>query len=99
NGIVFKTAEHYYQWQKFNDPTIKQRIINAPTAIIATDISLKNKNIVIPNFDKTKNDAMLKALRAKFSQHQDLGKELVQTGNRPLIEHSMYDDYWADGGD
>jgi len=41
---------------------------------------------------------MLIALRAKFTKHPKLGKELVETGNRQLIEHYMYDDYWADGG-
>jgi hypothetical protein len=99
NGLLFKTAEHYYQWQKFNDPIIRQRIVNAPTARMSSDIARNNKYLIMPDFNKNKNEAMLKALRAKFSQHPDLGQELVQTGNRQLIEHSMYDDYWADGGD
>lgn len=97
NGIVFKTAEHYYQWQKFNDSTTQQRIIDAPTGRMAGDIALANKNIVIPQFNKS--DAMLRALRAKFSQHPLLGNELKATGDRQLIEHYMYDNYWADGGD
>jgi len=60
NGVIFPTSEHYYQWQKFNDPIIKQRIINATTP--------------------------------------ELGFELVKTGTSPLVQHDIYDNYWADGG-
>jgi len=42
---------------------------------------------------------MLNALREKFRQYQTLGKILTSTGNKILIEHNMYDDYWSDGGD
>ncbi|XWV26408.1 hypothetical protein QJ857_gp0661 [Tupanvirus soda lake] len=97
NNIIFKTPEHYYQWQKFDDIVARQRIIDAPTARIASDVAEKHKHLVIPNFDK--ENAMLRALRAKFSQYQDLGNLLLSTGNRQLIEHNMYDDYWSDGGD
>jgi N-glycosidase YbiA len=97
NNISFKTAEHYYQWQKFNDPITKMRIINAPTARIATQIADKSNYLVIPNFDK--KSAMLTALRQKFSQYQTLGKILTSTSNKILIEHNMNDDYWSDGGD
>jgi len=97
NGITFRTPEHYYQWQKFIDDITKQRIIDAPTAIIASDVAEKHKHLIIPNFNK--EIAMYNALRAKFSQYQDLGNLLLSTGNRQLIEHNMYDDYWSDGGD
>ena len=41
---------------------------------------------------------MYKALLAKFTQHNDLKKLLLGTGERKLIEHSPYDSYWGDGG-
>ncbi len=97
SGQLFKTAEHYYQWQKFIDPVVKSRIIAATTGSLAIDAASKNKNLVDPKFKK--NDAMLNTLRAKFSQHEDLGRLLLSTGNRQLIEHNMLDDYWSDGGD
>jgi len=52
---------------------------------------------MVPTFDQ--NKAMLNALRAKFSQYPDLGRALVDTGSNPLVYHSMYDTFWADGGD
>lgn len=102
NGVTFKTPEHFYQWSKFGEPAgsiIKQRILDAPTAKMATYIADNNKNIILPNFEQIKNDVMLNALRAKFTQHHDLRQVLLSTGEKPLIEHYMYDNYWADGGD
>jgi ribA/ribD-fused uncharacterized protein len=42
---------------------------------------------------------MLDALRAKFTQHDDLADLLLSTGDRPLVEHTANDAYWGDGGD
>jgi N-glycosidase YbiA len=42
---------------------------------------------------------MLAALRAKFSQHEDLRALLLATGDAVLIEHTMNDSYWAVSGD
>jgi ribA/ribD-fused uncharacterized protein len=42
---------------------------------------------------------MFDALRAKFTQHADLGERLRATGDALLVEHSRRDAYWADGGD
>lgn len=66
---------------------------------MAIEIANKNKNIITKDFDKYKNNAMLNALRAKFSQYPDLGDNLMDTKNRQLIEHNLYDNYWSDGGD
>ena len=42
---------------------------------------------------------MLEAVRAKFSQHEDLKLILLGTGDAKLIEHTENDSYWGDGGD
>ena len=42
---------------------------------------------------------MREALRAKFSQHQDLRKILLDTGDAEIVEHTSNDSYWGDGGD
>ena len=51
------------------------------------------------DWEDVKEDVMYKALQAKFSQHEKLGQQLRETGERKLIEHSPYDSYWGDGGD
>ena len=42
---------------------------------------------------------MYVALYAKFTQHSDLKKRLLGTGDRPLVEHTERDRYWGDGGE
>lgn len=88
------TPEHYYQWSRFNDSTIKNRILNASTARIARQIAQSNKNILISGL---KINSMLNALRAKFSQYQELGNLLTSTNQHELIYHDD-DEFWGDGG-
>ena len=40
---------------------------------------------------------MLDSLRVKFTTHQDLRKQLLDTGDKILVEHSPRDPYWGDG--
>jgi predicted NAD-dependent protein-ADP-ribosyltransferase YbiA (DUF1768 family) len=47
----------------------------------------------------TKDYVMLQAVRAKFTQYEELGALLLSTGTKKLIEHTTKDRYWADGGD
>lgn len=42
---------------------------------------------------------MTEAVRAKFSQHEDLAAILLGTGDAKLVEHTRNDAYWGDGGD
>jgi ribA/ribD-fused uncharacterized protein len=42
---------------------------------------------------------MLEAVRAKFTQHDDLKEILLGTGDAKLVEHTEWDSYWGDGGD
>ena len=52
-----------------------------------------------PDWERVREDVMLAALRAKFTQHPALLAELVATGARPLADHTATDAYWGDGGD
>ena len=42
---------------------------------------------------------MIDAVKAKFKQHPQLKKLLLETGNAILIEKTKQDNFWADGGD
>lgn len=51
------------------------------------------------DWEAVRDEAMLRALRAKFTQHAALHDKLVATGTAHLIEHTTNDRYWADAGD
>ena len=44
---------------------------------------------------QVKDDIMREVVYAKFTQNEDIKKVLLATGNRPLIEHTTKDRYWA----
>jgi len=46
---------------------------------------------------EVKYDIMKKALRAKFTQHKDLKKILLETGDAELIENAPKDYQWGCG--
>jgi ribA/ribD-fused uncharacterized protein len=52
-----------------------------------------------PDWLTERDDAMRRALRAKFTQHESLRALLVATGDARLVEHTAKDSYWGDGGD
>lgn len=52
-----------------------------------------------PDWNAVKDEVMMTALRAKFTQHPELHELLLSTGDAVLIEHTKNDSYWADGGD
>ena len=62
------------------------------------DIKFIGSKIVIDNdrWDAMKGDVMVKLVRAKFSQNEDLMKELLKTGNKTLGETGK-DSYFSVG--
>jgi ribA/ribD-fused uncharacterized protein len=51
------------------------------------------------DWEDVKDDVMREALRAKFTQHENLRSLLLGTGNAEIIEHTSNDAYWGDGAD
>jgi N-glycosidase YbiA len=99
DGRIWKTTEHYYHAQRFAGTEYEEVIREIKTPFQAKEVA---KSGVYPRrkdwFD-VKFDIMMKAIRAKFEQHNDLRDILVSTGNAILKEHTELDHYWADGGD
>lgn len=50
------------------------------------------------DWEKVKDDVMREAVRAKFTQNEHLKKTLLSTGDAALVEHTVNDSYWGDGG-
>lgn len=65
----------------------------------AANMGRDHKRPLRPDWEMVKEQVMLEALRAKFTQHDDLKAILLGTGNALLVEHTPRDSYWGDGGD
>ena len=101
DGKLWPTTEHYFQAQKFIGTPYEEAIRKQPNPRGAFDMS---RDPIVSrwkrgDWDRVKDDIMLKCLRAKFAQHKDLKDKLLDTGDRKLIEHTFNDSYWGDGGD
>jgi ribA/ribD-fused uncharacterized protein len=98
-GKTWKTTEHYFQAQKFDKKEYQEKIRKAATPMKAAQLGRSRKERILKNWDNMKDNLMYDALKAKFSQHEELKKILIETGDKNLIEHTENDSYWGDGGD
>ena len=98
-GKRWPTSEHYFQAQKFEDPKIQEAVGNAKTPGIAANMGRDRKNPLRRDWESVKVQVMTDVVRAKFTQHEDLREVLLSTGDSKLVEHTVNDSYWGDGGD
>jgi len=99
DGVEWATVEHYFQAMKFaDDPDLQERIGRADSPSAAKRIAWEHAAIR-SDWRQVREQVMLTALRAKFTQHRDLGEELLATGARQLVEENPQDGYWGNGGD
>ncbi len=98
---VYPTTEHYFQSLKFatTDSVAADKVRLASSPSEAARLGRSRKFPLRKDWENVKDDVMRKALTAKFSQHPNLKKQLIDTGNAKLVEHTKNDSYWGDGGD
>ena len=99
DGKVWPTVEHYFQAQKFTDTELIEQIRTDPNPMSAAKLGRGHHHSFKKNWDEIKDQAMQKALLAKFTQHHSLKELLLSTHGCEIIEHTKNDSYWADGGD
>jgi len=95
---VWKTSEHYFQAQKFAGTEFEEKVRLAPTPKEAANLGRNRKFPLRKDWEEVKDEIMREALKAKFTQHKDLKKILLETDDALLIEHTHKDFYWGDGG-
>jgi ribA/ribD-fused uncharacterized protein len=97
----WKSTEHFFQAQKFIDfPTqynnIKASLSSAEAAKMGR---IRYKDAPLrADWESVKDDIMENALMCKFTQNKYLSDFLISTGDKVLIESTIRDTYWADGG-
>jgi len=100
DGIVYKSAEHFMMAEKarlFNDQESLKKIIDSKHPHDAKKLGRKVLNFNPKTWDEYKFDVVVKGNLAKFSQHDELKKFLIQTNDRILVEASPVDNIWGIG--
>lgn len=106
DGELWPTAEHYYQAAKFSNPLnplpeIRDKIRRLGTPREAFEFVRGDMEEHVDSSwwhkDAHKEEAMLRAVRAKFTQNPSLSDLLVGTEELILVEHTENDSFWGDG--
>eukprot|EP01133_Synstelium_polycarpum_P014183 gene14183-16723_t len=99
DGQTWPTTEHYFQAQKFQDPMIRDCVRRLQSSREAMDYARANSQLVRRDWLNDNVAVMKRALNAKFNQHKSLKDMLLRTGECMLVEHTVNDKFWGDGGD
>jgi ribA/ribD-fused uncharacterized protein len=96
----YPTVEHYFQAEKartFNDKEILEQIMKTPSAKAVKALGKKVKNFIKEKWDVERLDIMKRGVRAKFVQHPELHKQLMETGTKKIGDADARDLYWGIG--
>ncbi|MBP5678983.1 MAG: NADAR family protein [Bacilli bacterium] len=97
DGVYYKTAEHFYQASKFDDPVIIQRILDCDTPKEASQIGRDRSFKRIPDFRNVKLEKMYQGVYEKFRQNPDILEKLLSTGKEEIREMTTKESYWGVG--
>lgn len=92
--VMYKSVEHAYQAAKTVDEAYKKRIQDAATPGEAK--RLGKSAPMRPDWEAVKVDFMRYLVSYKFGMHPELGKKLLATGNKELVEGNTWGDvFWG----
>lgn len=97
-GKIYPTSEHFFQSQKFVGTPHEEEVRLAANPSTAAAMGRDRSRPLRKDWEMVKVDIMKSVLLAKFTQHEDLKKLLLSTGDQDIIEHTKNDCYWGDGG-
>jgi hypothetical protein len=98
-GKKWPTSEHYFQAQKFAGTEHEESVRLAKSPKEAAQMGRDRTLPLRADWEVVKEEVMREVVLAKFIQHSELGKILLETGDARLVEHTENDREWGDGGD
>jgi ribA/ribD-fused uncharacterized protein len=99
DGRDWPTAEHYFQAQKFHDPSLQEFVRHAATVEHALEVGQSCCLPLRGDWHEVREAIMYRALYAKFTQHAGPAEQLLSTDHAELICDSLEDAHWGAGVD
>ncbi len=99
DGLWWPTVEHYFQAQKFDDATARERIRKASTPKQAAAQGRDRSMSLRADWETVKVAIMAAAVLKKFTTHVEPRDLLLSTDERPLVEAAPGDYFWGAGQD
>jgi len=100
DGIEYNCTEQYMMAEKarlFGDIEILSEIMASEDPSYQKLCGRKVRGFVKEKWDAVARDVMYRGCRAKFEQNPAYLKELMDTGDRTIVEASPYDCIWGIG--
>jgi N-glycosidase YbiA len=99
DGRTWPTSEHYFQAQKFAGTEHEELIRTTLSPMTVAKMGRDRQRPLRSDWEEVKDRIMHEAVQAKFDQHPRLAAMLIETGDTEIVEHTVNDAYWGDGGD
>lgn len=100
NGITYPAAEHFMMAEKarlFGDEDMRGCILIAQSPKAAKQLGRQIKNFREEVWQQSRFQLVVEGNVAKFTQNVELGKFLLGTGDKVLVEASPVDRIWGIG--
>ena len=100
DGVKYISVEHYFQAMKateFKDDETLKKILKTKTGKAVKALGNKVKDFNEDTWKLRRDDVMKKAVRAKFVQHPELRKKLMEAGEKKIGFADARDNYWSIG--
>lgn len=93
-GVEYLSSEHAYQAAKSKDPAVRETVRSLPTPSAAKTYG---KTILLrPDWEQRKVRIMRQIVLDKFTRNPELGQQLIETGDRELVETNHWgDQFWG----
>ena len=99
DGTHWPSIEHYYQAMKFDDPKQREKIRQATHPKAARRLGRTRLKRIRKDWKKIREVVMTRAVYTTCRTHESVADKLLQTGDRKIIERSLYDYFWGCGRD
>jgi len=100
DDIKYNCNEQYMMFKKasfFGDDVAKNKIMESQSPAEQKYWGRRVKKFDKDRWEVVARDIVFEANYAKFTQHEDLKKQLLETGDKVIVEASPYDCIWGVG--
>src|SRR5688572_667027 len=87
DGKYWKTAEHYFQAQKYVGTKFEEQVRLAHNAKQAAELGRRRDFPLRDDWESVKDEVMRRAVQRKFETHADICAILLNTGERDIVEN------------
>jgi len=101
DGVEYPTSEHYFQTMKFikTDPDYAEVVRLSPNPHECKKLSNDRSHPIDPKWNENRIGVMKEVLYYKALQNPEFAQDLIDTGDRQIIEASPWDRFWGEGKD